>query len=42
MGLRLLDKNPINMCEEFIEFKQIIIQAFMSIVKSYRRNGLKL
>lgn len=36
-------KNPINTCEEFIEFKQVIIQGiFTGIVKSYRRNRLKL
>lgn len=35
-------KNPVNMSEEFIEFKQTIIQAFMGMVKPYRRNRLQL
>lgn len=35
-------KNPINMCEAFIEFKQTIIQAYIDIVKCYGRNRLKL
>ena len=37
-----MEKIPINTCEELIEFKQTIMQAFTGIVKTYTRSWLKL